>query len=75
MEIRNSRFYGHHIADGTYSTRAAADKAARTAIAALDPLAIVRAVFQRKRESLAYESKRLASAARMLPRLQKGTAQ
>lgn len=62
-------FSGSVIADGTYSTRAAADKAARAAIAALDPLAIVREVFQRKRESLTYESKALAKAARMLPRI------
>lgn len=62
-------FNGSAIADGTYSTRAAADKAARAAVAALDQLAIVRAVFQRKRESLAYESKALAKATRMLPRI------
>ena len=68
-------FNGTLIADGTFSTRAAADKAAQAAIAALDPLAIVRDVFQRKRESLASESKRLASAARMLPRLRKDAAQ
>lgn len=68
-------FAGHCIVDGTHSTRAAADKAVQAAIAALDPLAIVRNVFQRKRESLAHESKALASAARMLPRLQKDGAQ
>ena len=68
-------FNGALIADGTYPTRAAADKAARATVAALDPLAIVRDVFQRKRESLAAESKRFASAARMLPRLRKDAAQ
>ena len=64
----------HYYDDGTFSTRAA-DKAAQAAIAALDPLAIVRNVFQRKRESLTCESKRLASAARMLPRQLKGGTQ
>lgn len=68
-------FDGTLITDGRFSTRAEADKAARAAVAALDPLAIVRNVFQRKRESLTYESKRLASAARMLPRQLKGGAQ
>ena len=68
-------FNGSLITSGDYSTRAAADKAARVAVAALDPLAIVRDVLPRKRESLAAESKRLASAARMLLRLRKDAAQ
>lgn len=68
-------FAGHTIADGTFSTRASADKAARDAITALDSLAIVRNVFQRKRESIRAESKSLAKAARMLPRKRKCGAQ
>ena len=68
-------FDGALITDGTYPTRVQADKAAWAAVAALDPLAIVRDVIPRKRESLAAESKRLASAARMLLRLRKDAAQ
>ena len=59
-------FDGNLLAGGKFSTQTAADKAARDAVAALDPLAIVRSVFQRKREYMTPESKALAEAARML---------